>query len=201
MTAHDRGQGGPTAGQLNVRITSLEMLARPARPSAPIPAALRIERAIRPSVAFYRFLYDTVGESWLWALRRRWSDDKLAATVHDPAVEVWILSVDGQPAGYAELDRRVPEQVELAYFGLMPTFVGRGFGPHLLRFAIDRAWDADPRRLWVHTSSFDHPAALGLYKRSGFEVFKVEDGVEEDPRIEGLIRADAAPHVPYAGQE
>lgn len=175
--------GASPPGTIRVRITSLEMLREPS-PAKPIALRddARIERVFRPTVAFYRFLYDAVGGPWLWHERRRWSDAKIARTVQDPNVEVWVLSVGGQPAGYAELDRRISHEVELAYFGLMADFIGRGLGPCLLRFAIRQAWTASPKRLWVHTCGLDHPAALELYEREGFVPFDITDQTILDPR-------------------
>ena len=188
---------GP-AGALRVTITSLEMFACPeaARAAPDWPAGARVERALRPGVAFYRFLYDTVGEPWLWTDRRRWSDAALAERVQHPSVEVWVLTAEGQPAGYAELDRREAGEVELSYFGLMPAFIGRGFGGRLLRFAVARAWTPGTRRLWVHTCDLDHPAALGLYRQAGFVPFRTDPVTLPDPRISGLISRLAAPQRP-----
>ena len=147
-----------------------------------LPEDARIDRVSCPTVAFYRFLYAEVGGPWLWYERRRWSDAEIARTVQDPAVEIWVLFIGGQPAGYAELDRRISNEIELAYFGLMPDFIGRRLGPCLLRFAIRQAWAASPKRLWVHTCSLDHPAALGLYEREGFVRFDVTEQTILDPR-------------------
>ena len=121
--------------------------------------------------------------------------DHLASVVQHPDVELWVLHVGGEPAGYAELDGRQPDETELAYFGLLPAYIGRGLGPRLLRFAVSRAWHRDIGRLWVHTCNFDHPAALDLYRRCGFAVFDTQTHWIEDPRLTGLIRPEAAPHV------
>lgn len=188
------------AAALRVTITSLEMRSRPSslarRRTA--PPGTRIERAERPTVAFYRFLYAAVGEPWLWSDRRRWSDAALAARVQHPAVEIWVLSVGGQPAGYAELDRRAERDVELSYFGLMPEFIGQGFGGSLLRFALERAWSTAIDRVSVNTCDLDHPAALGLYRRAGFAPVRIDTVTIEDPRGCGLLPRSAAPHRPMA---
>lgn len=185
-------------GHLVETVTSLEMFAcpEPARRAPTPPPGCRIERVVRPGVPFYRFLYNTVGEPWLWGGRRRWTDDALAAWVQDDRTEVWLLTADGQPAGFAELDRRVPGDVELSYFGLLPDFVGRGLGPSLLRTAIHHAWKPEPRRLWVHTCDLDHPAALGLYRREGFVPFRVHAEIAPDPRASGHIPRHVQPHRP-----
>ena len=58
-----------------------------------------------------------------------------------------MLYAAGEPAGYAELDRRAMPDIELAYFGLLPAFIGRRLGPWLLHWAIDAAWRAKPAAL------------------------------------------------------
>jgi GNAT superfamily N-acetyltransferase len=122
-------------------------------------------------VELYRSLYDAVGRPWHWVDRKRLSDDELARILGDPAVEVHVLRVGGEPAGYAELDRRVAGEIELAYFGLMPAFVGQGLGGYFLRWAVARAWSYAPRRVWVHTCTLDHPSALPCYLRAGFREY------------------------------
>ena len=109
-------------------VTYLE-LRQPPRATKPWPgAAFRIVRLERPSVRFYRYLYATVGEGWFWELRKRFDDAELAAIVHDPRVELYLLTEAGTPAGYGEIDRRVANEAEIAYFGLVPEAVGRGLG-------------------------------------------------------------------------
>lgn len=168
---------------LTVVITYLEMLRRPAlRPlSPPAHRKLALLRAERPTLAFYRFLYEAVGRPWRWWVRRQMSDEQLAKAIHDPRVEIYVLYCDGQPAGYAELDRRVEREVELAYFGLLPDFIGGGLGGYLLTWAIERAWSYGPRRLTVNTCTLDHPKALPLYQRMGFVPYRQETITIEDP--------------------
>lgn len=174
------------AGKLEMIITYLEM----AKPGALRPAphraeAIAIIRARRPTVSFYRYLYDTVGGPWMWFERRKTADRELARVIHDPLVEVYVMYLDGVPAGYAELDRRQPGEVELAYFGLMPEFIGRGLGRYLLEWAIARAFEDDAARFWVHTCNFDHPGALAVYQRGGFRAYRQERLVIDDPREAG----------------
>ncbi len=177
-------------GKIESVITSLEMLAPPAPPAlAPPRDDVAIVRAHRPTVSFYRFLYNTVGEPWLWGDRRKLSDEALAAVVQHPAVEVFVLHVAGVPAGYSELDRRVEGEVEIGYFGIMPEFLHQKLGPYLLDWTIRTAWSYAPRRLWVHTCTLDHPRALAMYERAGFRAYKTEVEIGDDPRALGLIKA------------
>jgi GNAT superfamily N-acetyltransferase len=146
-------------------------------------------RARPPTVAFYRFLYNTIGGPWLWYERRALDDEALGRIISDDRVEIYVLYANGVPAGYAELDRREPPDIELAYFGLMPDFIGKGLGRYLLTWAIDTAWSYEPERLWVNTNSLDHSNALALYQRCGFRPYSQEHRVIDDPRLIGLIPA------------
>jgi GNAT superfamily N-acetyltransferase len=153
-------------------VTYLEMTAPPARlPSAAPRPGLEVRLARRPNVAFYRSLYAAVGEPWTWVVRRWLSDTEVAVILGDPRVEVNVLWVEGVPAGYAELDRRARPDVELAYFGLMPEFIGQGLGSYLLDWAIHHAWRFRPGRLWLHTCDLDHPGAIDFYQRQGFRIY------------------------------
>lgn len=155
--------------------TYLEMFERPWQvPPKNIDHAV-ILRAIRPTISFYRFLYNTVGKNWNWVDRRKWSDEELKAIVQHDKVEVSVLYSNGVPAGYVELDLRQNQEVEIAYFGLMPEFIGQGLGKYFLSWAIRTAWDRNPKRLWVHTCSQDHPGALLLYQKCGFKIYKTEE--------------------------
>ena len=85
------------------------------------------------------------------------------------------MTVAGAPAGYFELRRDRDGGVEIAYFGLLPEFTGRGLGGHLLTAAVERAWAPGPERVWLHTNTLDHPAALPNYLKRGFTAFHSED--------------------------
>lgn len=190
--AKDRGAPEPAGaehGRLSLTITYLEMTSRPrlAHPPMPVGTPLAFMRAVDPTLPFYRFLYNKVGEPWLWWERRAMSDDELAAIISDERVEIYVLYVDGVPAGFAELDRRGEPDIELAYMGLMPAFVGRKLGPYLLHAAIDTAWSHNPRRLTVNTCELDHPKALALYQRFGFRPYDQKKVEWTDPRRSGVL--------------
>lgn len=176
-------------GKIDTTVTYLEITRRPSHPHVVPPQGMKLAlmRAKQPSVAFYRFLYNTVGGPWMWYERRALDDVALKQIITDDRVEIYVLYVDGVPAGYAELDRRQPPDIELAYFGLMPDYIGKGLGRYLLTWAIDTAWSHEPERLWVNTNSLDHPKALALYQRCGFRPYKQEKRLFDDPRIMGLI--------------
>lgn len=175
------------AGKLKIAITYLEMQDEPQpRELTPPATNVLIAPALKPTVSFYRYLYNTVGAPWLWYERRLMSDEQLRALIQNPQVEIYVLYVDGVPAGYAELDRRHETDIELAYFGIMPEFIGQRLGPFFLDWIIDKAWSYQPQRFWLHTCTLDHPKALAVYQQAGFVPYKREEKIIDDPRA-GLI--------------
>src|SRR5437899_2852953 len=141
---------------VDVRVYYLEMHA-PSRRIIPAPReGFSILHAKKPSVAYYRFLYDAVGPEYDWTSRKKLSDAELAALVHDPWLEVHVLMADGVPAGFAVLDWRHQDDIELVQFGLMPEFLGQGLGRYFLQWTIDKAWSYQPKRFWLHTCTLDH---------------------------------------------
>ena len=178
--------------KLETVITHLEMTSAPRFPHRPAPAeSVAFLQAERPTVSFYRYLYNTVGEPWLWWERRAMSDAALAEVVQHEDVDVFVLYAGGVPAGYGELDRRNMPSIELAFLGLIPEFIGRGLGPHLLQWTIEAAWAHDPDVLTVHTCNLDHPRALGLYQKAGFSPVRQETETIDDPRATGVLPENA----------
>ena len=165
------------AETVSITTTSLEMMERPTRPT---PAVPRMNEPVilihlqEPTLSFYRYLYNTIGEEWLWYERRVMSDSELSAIIHDEKIFIYVLYVDGVPAGYVELDCRTHSNIEVAYLGLIPEFVGRGLGWRLVSWALEFAWNREPDRVWIHTCNWDHPAALPLYQKAGFAPFNQE---------------------------
>jgi ribosomal protein S18 acetylase RimI-like enzyme len=176
-------------GTVDTTVTSLEIAARPTRVATHPPSNIRLSlmRAAPPSLPFYRWLYEEVGREWVWVSRRLMSDQALRQIIEDPLVEVYVLYIDGTPAGFGEIDRRTgPSSVELAYFGLMPHAIGRGVGRYFIDAMVDLAWLKETERLWVHTCDLDHPRALGMYQRAGFQPFEQYTETLPDPRLAGL---------------
>lgn len=144
---------------------------------SPAPAPARhalIEREAQCAPALWRSLYTEVGRQYNWVDRLAWTDEEIARYLSDPALELWILRVAAAIAGYFELRKDADGAIEIAYFGLMPDFLGQGLGKYLLTRAVERAWERGATRVWLHTSSLDHSSALPNYLARGFSVWKQE---------------------------
>jgi GNAT superfamily N-acetyltransferase len=139
----------------------------------PPPGAL-LARDTTGDPALWRRLYTAVGRDYHWVDRLAWSDEDITTYLADPALELWVLRVDQELAGYFELRRHDDGAVEVAYFGLLPAFTGRGLGRFMLTKAVERAWERGANRVWLHTSSLDHSSALSNYLARGFSIWKQE---------------------------
>jgi GNAT superfamily N-acetyltransferase len=146
------------------------------RPSTAAPGGtVRLERLSWCPASFYLFLYLQVGGPYAWRDRAGWPATRIDAHLARPEIEIWLLTRGGAPAGYFELERHVDDgSVEIAYFGLLPEAVGQRLGGWLLGEATRCAWAHDPRRVWLHTCTLDHPAALPNYLARGFRIVRSE---------------------------
>lgn len=124
---------------------------------------------------FNRDLYFAVGEQWHWIDKRPWTDGQWKEYAAAPGLRTFAAYYNQVLAGYYELRRDNETGVEIAYFGLLPEFIGRGLGGALLTSAIEEAWRMLPKRVWVHTCNHDHPQALANYQARGMVVYKVEE--------------------------
>lgn len=127
-----------------------------------------------PSGATNRRFYTTVGADWTWTDRLPWSNERWDEYAQQPGLDTYIGYVAGEEIGYFELDRQPSGSTELAYFGLLPSAIGRGLGSPLLVHAIEQAWHDGAERVWVHTCSLDHPQALANYRARGMRLYKHE---------------------------
>jgi GNAT superfamily N-acetyltransferase len=159
---------------IDVTRTYLEMtspgdLVGPAGP----PEGARFDRVEQCPLGFFRFLYAEVGRHYYWRDRLSWTDEQITEYLRGP-VWLWVLYDRGAPAGYFELKRHTDGSIEVAYFGLLPHAIGRGLGSVLLTRAVEEAWKLEPNRVWLHTCTLDHPAAMTNYTKRGFRPTRTE---------------------------
>ena len=147
------------------------------RPKRSVDEPLQIKEAAR-DWRFNRDLYLAVGQTWSWNDKRGWTDEQWKEYGLAPELRTFGAYYDNSLAGYYELRRDEDGGVEIAYFGLLPKFIGRGLGGALLTSAIEEAWRTSPSisRVWVHTCTLDHPSALANYQARGMMVYKQEAG-------------------------
>lgn len=164
----------------DVTIYYLEMTDSDAlRPKLATDQDLTIKQVHLPSPEFSRFLYTAVGGDWYWSLRLPWTYQQWLEWVDRSTLQTWVAYVSGTPAGYFELEGPVDGNVEIASFGLLPSFIGKGLGGYFLTVTIEKAWNMDASRVWLHTSTLDHPSALANYLARGFRVYREETSTHD----------------------
>jgi GNAT superfamily N-acetyltransferase len=183
------------AGKLAAVVTHLEMTERASPPRDP-QGAWTLRNVETPDLDWFRDLYRRVGEKWLWFSRAGMSNVELAAIVQSPLVGVHALVHDGRDEGLVELDFRFPGQCEIVSFGVTAKLIGSGAGRWMMNRALELAWSPRVTRVWLHTCTYDHPAALAFYQRSGFRPFRRQVEVADDPRLDGTVPRNAATQVP-----
>ncbi|WP_380787582.1 GNAT family N-acetyltransferase [Sphingomonas sp. R86521] len=183
--------------QLATIVTTLEMRRRP--PLRPVPASrFRLVRWDHPALDRYRTLFARVGAPWLWFSRLTMTDAALSAIIHDDGIAVYaVVDAAGIEIGMVELDFRTAGTCEISYFGLVPELAGQGHGRWLMAETLARAWAKGVERVWLHTCTLDHPAALGFYRAQGFAAIKRTIETFQDPRAFGLLPVESAPQIPY----
>jgi len=160
---------------IEVERTYLEMHSRDdLQPSRSNDPRIVIERMRDCAPSFYRNLYVEVGRNYYWVDRLPWTDEQIHTYLQQPEISLWLMTYESETVGYFELRRCEDGSTEIAYFGLLPAFIGRGLGKHLLTCATEQAWFDGANRVWLHTCTLDDKAAMPNYLKRGFRVFKTE---------------------------
>jgi GNAT superfamily N-acetyltransferase len=158
---------------MTVRVSYLELT----RPPAPLTDCLHSERVAAESLSIdeYLRLYAHVGAPVRWDQRLKMPRTELASILGSTRSQIYVLrDAFTQAIGFCEFERNLPE-IELKNFGLIPSAQGKGLGSFLLRTALHQEWQLHPRRIWLHTDNWDHPAAIKVYESVGFQIYLVRD--------------------------
>lgn len=146
----------------------------------------------KPDTSTYLELYKSVGSSFNWCDRLLMPKETLEKILHSDTTEICLLKYHNEHAGFVEYDKSTPGETEMVYFGLIEKFTGKKAGYPFLRWAINHALEQGHapeqvyapehghasehgiNRLWLHTCDLDHPAALPLYQKAGFVIYRTE---------------------------
>ena len=151
-----------------LEINSIKDLKTKAVPSE----SFSIKEEDKNNFALNKFFYKQIGKKHEWVDRLIWQDKNWIDYVSNENLKTLILRKEKDIVGYFELlfDNN---DCEIAYFGILEEYIGKGYGGFLLSEAI-RLGFTNSRRIWVHTCSLDHPNALENYKSRGMKIFKTE---------------------------
>ena len=153
---------------LPLRLISMELRQPPSRSVRPPMGQLHIMENRDPSPSFYRYLYQHIGQDVGWTDRLLLQDHELKAVLDVPTNELHVLYVDGNPCGFAELDLRRPDEVEVTHIGLLPEYRGQRLGKFFFNWMLHQAWRDPVKKFRLIHSEWDHPAAFSLFSGAGF---------------------------------
>jgi GNAT superfamily N-acetyltransferase len=156
---------------VDLLVTYMEMLAPPQGAPLAAPLAGVVVARERLKSSFYLDLYRAVGGPVQWDQRLRMAEAELETLLVHDATHIHVLRVDGEAAGFCEFNNVGQAAIELVHFGLVPAVQGKQLGPFLLDQGVRAAWSHKPQRLWLHTDTYDHPAARSVYGRAGFRAY------------------------------
>jgi ribosomal protein S18 acetylase RimI-like enzyme len=128
--------------------------------------------AERLNVTDYLRLYRIIGEPVQWDDRLRMPPEALTHFLADTTVYFFILYVGSSRLGLCEAVHDMNNEIEITHFGLVPEAQGQKLGSFLLDHALRALWARQPRRIWLHTDTNDHPRAVKTYERAGFQIYE-----------------------------
>jgi GNAT superfamily N-acetyltransferase len=181
-------------GKIASVVTYVEMRERPQLGAVSDGVSLR--RVENHELSWYRDIYRRAGAQWLWFSRLEMTGEQAIQVLNRPTTELYIAEREGREIGMAELDRSKLPDVEITSFGLFREAIGQGLGRSFMALLLERAWEGDASRVWLHTCTLDSPAALTFYRKCGFQPYKRGIEIADDPRLRGLLPADVAPQIP-----
>ena len=136
--------------------------------------------SIAPPTSYFLYLYRTVGKKYEWTDWLAAEKSVLEKFLSNEEVILYSLVFNGAPRGFFVLDFREPFVCDLSYFGLFDEMIGKGFGKLMMNRAFKIIVDrGEIRNITVNTNTLDHSNALHFYKKSGFNVLKVEQHSRE----------------------
>ena len=122
-----------------------------------------------------KFFYKNIGKKHKWIDRLTWTENQWIDYVSSEKVKTYVLKYKDDLAGFFELiSHGEKREIEIAYFGLLEEFQNKKLGSYLLSQAIQKSFQRDINRVWVHTCSLDHKNALNNYMARGMKIFKTE---------------------------
>ena len=154
-----------------LEINSLKDLQESKKPSAGYVVDL-----IQPvDFQLNKFFYKNIGQKHKWIDRLIWTDEQWIKYVSNENVKTFVLKYKKDLVGFFELIIH-PEkkEVEIAYFGILEEYQNKRLGSFLLSHAIQKSFQKNIKRVWLHTCSLDHKHALNNYLSRGMKIFKSE---------------------------
>ena len=131
-----------------------------------------LKEANKDNFDLNKFFYKQIGKRHQWVDRLIWQDKDWLKYISNENLRTYIFKIENDLVGYFELIFN-NNDCEIAYFGILEEFIGKGYGGFLLSEALKIGFKK-ANRIWVHTCSLDHPNAIENYKSRGMKIFRTE---------------------------
>ncbi len=156
--------------EISTKVYYLKMINKPNRLDSSLRPTFKLLMLDKPITTHdYLFYYKTIGRKYNWFDRVFMDNSELYNIINSKKTEIFVYSVLDKIIGFAEFFRE-ETYTEILYFGLLPDFVGKGFGKDFLSRVIAEAWNDTTKWIQLNTCELDHPNALPTYKKLGFIV-------------------------------
>ena len=153
-----------------LQIRSLEELNKVKKPSK----SLKVEKSSN-NFQLNKFFYRGIGKKHRWVDRLSWSNDTWINYLNNKNLYTCVLKKNDDLVGYYEkIYYEESNEFEIAYFGIMEEYIGKGYGGFLLSEALESCLKEKVSRIWVHTCSLDHENAIKNYLARGMKLYKEE---------------------------
>ncbi|MFK4082817.1 GNAT family N-acetyltransferase [Kribbella sp. NPDC020789] len=155
-------------------ITSLEMTSpTDLTPGTPPPSPISLDELTASAADDVRVLYERIWAPLGPSGRTGWTTAQWENELSPSGIHTYQAAIHGVPAGFAELSVESQGAVGIVVFGLVPEFQSKGYGAGFLAAVTRLAWtlNTPTTRVWLQTSSTDHPHALRNYVQRGFRIF------------------------------
>ena len=141
------------------------------------------------SPSYFKWMYEQVGKDYRWWYFLQKTDTELAEYLKDKYC--YTLMYMSNPVGFAILEVESKGSINLSYFGLTPEALAndhKGIGTYFLGEMIEEARYLGSRdaNFWVYTTNRDHPAALPVYRKVGFQLTRTYTDYEYIPLWTGV---------------
>ena len=142
-------------------------------PSTPKKTEVYLDK--EKDININKFFYRQIGKDHFWRDRLLWSDKEWHKYVKNVNLETGVMKSDEELIGFFEQEfHKKRNEIELIQMGIMKEHQGKKFGSFLLEYILNKAFNKNAERVWVHTCSLDHKHALNNYLSKGFKIFKEE---------------------------
>ena len=153
-----------------LQIRSLEELNKVKKPTK----SLKVEKSSN-NFQLNKFFYREIGKKHRWVDRLSWSNDTWINYLSNKNLYTCVLKKNDDLVGYYEkIYYEESNEFEIAYFGIMEEYIGKGYGGFLLSEALESCLKEKVSRIWVHTCSLDHENAIKNYLARGMKLYKEE---------------------------